>query len=399
MNKTAQAAVAILMVVGAISVVWISRSRDETPEEVAEEVMEGHDHAAMLAGTGDARPVQLTAEGARRIGVTFAMAEARSLGRAIATMGRVTYDETRLSTVTPKVEGWVERLMVDFTGAPVRKGEAMLELYSPRIIAAQEELILARRLMDGSTGRAADNARELLESARRRLGYWDVGEDQIRAIEESGEVSRTVTLRAPNHGTVVEKSIVEGDRVGPSTALYRIADLRHVWIEADVFEKDLSLVQEGLEVVINLEAFPGQAFIGKITYVYPTVSMEARTGSIRVELDNPGLLLKPGMYANLRVSAPPRDPRIIVPRGSVLATGTRSLVFVVEEGGTLAPRQVATGLAFGDEVEILRGLTEGEYVVSSASFLVDAESNLGSAMAVMEGDPDGGMPPSPNPGS
>jgi Cu(I)/Ag(I) efflux system membrane fusion protein len=314
-------------------------------------------------------------------------------------MGRVTYDETRLSTVTPRVDGWVERLMVDFTGAPVREGEALLELYSPRIIAAQEELILARRLMGESSGRAAENARELLSSARRRLAYWGVGDDQIHAIEESGEVSRTVTLRSPNHGTVVEKRVIEGDRVGPSTALYRIADLRRVWIEADVFEKDLSLVREGLEAVINLEAFPGRAFIGSIAYVYPTVSMEARTGSIRVEMDNPGLLLKPGMYANLRVSAPPRDPRIIVPRGSVLETGTRSLVFVVEEGGTLAPRQVATGLAFGDEVEILRGLEEGEYVVSSASFLVDAESNLGSAMAVMEGDPDGGIPPSSDPGS
>ena len=220
------------------------------------------------------------------------------------------------------------------------------------------------------------------------------GEAEIRAIEESGEGQRTVTLRSPADGVVVEKSVVAGDRVEPATTLYRVADLSHVWIEADIYEKDLGLVQEGLEAVINLEAYPGEAFIGTITYVYPTVSMEARTGSIRVELDNPGTRLKPGMYANLRIVAAPRPPRVIVPRGAVLATGTRSLVFVVEEGGTLAPRAVSVGLAAGDEVEILRGLAGGEYVVSSASFLVDAEANLGAAMADMEDEGEEGMPPS-----
>jgi len=353
--------------------------------------------AAMMAGTGDAQPVRLSAEGARRIGITFAMAEERALARAIATVGRVTYDETRLSTVTPKIEGWVERLYVDFTGASVRSGAPLLELYSPRLVAAQEELILARKLVDNAQGRASGNAQDLLSSARRRLAYWDVADDEIQAIEDSGQVRRTITLRAPSSGTVIEKNVVEGDRVGPDTDLFRIADLGRVWVEADVYEKDLSLVEEGLEAIIDLEAYPGRAFIGTVSYVYPTVSMAARTGSVRVELANPGLTLKPGMYANLRIGAPPREPRIIVPRSAVLATGTRSIVFVVDAGGTLVPRGVATGLAFGDEIEVLRGLEAGEYVVSSASFLIDAESNLGSSMENMDVDTDGGMPPSGEP--
>ena len=396
MSGRIQAIVTAALIVGASATVWWFQRTRETPAQAAEEAatMEGHDHAAMVAGTGQANPVRLTADGARRIGVTFARAEERSLVRSIATVGRVTYDETSLATVTPKIDGWVERLIVDFTGASVREGDPLLELYSPALIAAQEELILARRLADGASGRAGDNAQDLLTSARRRLAYWDVSAEEIQAIEEAGEVQRTVVLRSPASGIVLEKNVVEGDRIVPATTLFRIADLDRVWVEADVYEKDLSLVTEGLEVVIDLEAFPGQLFFGRITYVYPTVSMEARTGSIRVELENPDGQLKPGMYASMRMNTPPRPPRIIIPRSAVLGTGTRSLVFVVDEVGTLVPRQVAIGLASDDEVEILRGLEAGEYVVSSASFLIDAEANVGSAMADMEGDPVDGMPPS-----
>jgi multidrug efflux pump subunit AcrA (membrane-fusion protein) len=397
MSPRSQGALAAFLVVAAAAVVWSTRGSEPAPEEAAEAVMEEHDHAAMMAGTGQAQPVRLSAEGARRIGITFAMAEERSLARAIATVGRVTYDETRLSTVTPRIEGWVEHLYVDFTGASVRSGDALLDLYSPRLVAAQEELILARKLTDAAQGRASGNAQDLLVAARRRLAYWDVGEEEIRAIEESGEIRRTITLRAPSSGIVIEKNVVEGDRVGPATNLFRIADLDRVWVEADVYEKDLSLVEAGLEAIIDLEAHPGRVFIGSVSYVYPTVSMAARTGSVRVEMDNPGLTLKPGMYANLRIGAPPREPRIIIPRSAVLATGTRSIVFVVDQGGTLVPRGVTTGIAFGEEIEVLRGLEAGEYVVSSASFLIDAESNLGSSMENMDVDPGGGMPPTGDP--
>ena len=387
MKTPGQAAVAAVIVSAAAGTVWlVSVAGDRELEAPAGD---GHDHAAMLAGSGPGRPVRLTAESARRIGVTFAHAESRTLTRDIVTVGRVTYDETRLATVSPKLEGWIEHLHVDFTGAHVRAGDALMDVYSPRLVAAQEELILARRLVgetDAAGGRASDNASDLLSSARRRLEYWDVPEDEIARVERTGEVRKTVELRSPADGIVVEKSVVEGDRITPGMTLYRIADLSRVWLEADVYEKDLSRVRAGLDARITLEAWPGRQFNGTVTYVYPTVSMEARTGSIRVELSNPELDLKPGMYADLTVSVPGGGASLVIPRSAVLGTGERSLVFVAASDGTLEPREVVTGLVAGDDVEVLLGLAEGERVVSSAGFLIDAESNLGSAMAGMSGD-------------
>ncbi len=349
--------------------------------------MEGHDHAAMGGGDGEEmNPVQLTDRESRAIGVTFAAVERKRLDRRVRTVGTVQYDETRLATVNPKIDGWVERLHVDFTGAPVRRGQPLLEVYSPELVTAQEELILARRLADEATGeRARRNAQDLLESARRRLAYWDIPDAEIQRIEEASEPSRTLTLRAPAGGVVVAKNVVEGDRITPGMDVYRIADLSTVWVEGEVFEKDLSLVTEGQPATVRFQAYPGQPFEGRIAYVYPTVSMESRTGRIRVELANPERRLRPGMYAEITIEAPGHHPVLAVPRTAVLATGEREVAFVRHDDGTLMPHEVATGLVAGDEVEVLEGLREGQRVVSSASFLIDAESNLGASMAGMEG--------------
>jgi Cu(I)/Ag(I) efflux system membrane fusion protein len=276
---------------------------------------------------------------------------------------------------------------VDFTGAPVRRGEPLLSLYSPMLVAAQEELILARRLVDETAdqgGRAAENARALLESARRRLGYWDVAPDQVEAIERSGELRRALVLRSPASGLVVEKNVVRGSRVLPGTNLYRIADLSRVWVEGEVFEKDLALVSVGREVKVSLTAYPGQSFEGRVSYLHPTLSAESRTGRVRVELANPELRLKPGMYAQITFQAPIHLEGLHIPRSAVLTTGTRSVVFVRAADGTLVPREVTVGLAAGDHVEVLAGLEAGEIVVSSANFLVDAEANLGMALDGMD---------------
>lgn len=370
--------IGVVAVAGIIAAVQLRGS----DEQAASGGMKGHNHAAMAAGGDELKPVRLTRESARLIGVTFATAERRTLAPEVKTLGMVAYDETRLASLNPKIDGWVEHLYVDFTGAPVREGAPMLDLYSPKLVTAQEELILARRLADAASegGRVSANAQGLLDSARRRLAYWDIPEDEIHAIEESGKVRKTLTLRAPASGIVVEKNVVEGDRIMPGMTVFRIADLSTVWLEAEVFEKDLALVREGQRATATFEAYPGRTFDARVTYVYPSVSMETRTGRIRLELPNPGLALRPGMYADIQLDVPAGPPLVVVPRSAVLSTGERSVVFVEASDGTLVPREVTTGRAVGREVAILSGVSEGDRVVSSAGFLIDAESNLGSAM-------------------
>lgn len=349
----------------------------------------GHNHAATGGGGGDElNPVRLSDEAARRIGVTYATAELRPFRRVVSTVGSVTYDETRLANVNPKIEGWIEKLYVDFTGAPVAAGQPLLEIYSPMLVSAQEELILARRLADqargGGSGRAYGSSEELLEAARRRLQYWDIPADEIARIETSGTPKRTLTLRAPASGIVVEKMAVQGSRIMPGMDIYRIADLSRVWVEGEVFEKDLSLVRLGQTAQVSFEAYPGEEFSGTVTYVYPDVSLESRTGRIRVELPNPGLRLKPGMYAKLELSADRDGSSLMIPRSAVHETGARSVVFV-RHGDTLMPHEVTTGLVAGNDIEILGGIEAGMQVVSSANFLIDAESNMGSSIGSMPG--------------
>ena len=243
----------------------------------------GHDHAATSGGGPDGRnPVLLDADAARRIGVRYVVAESKIVDRTVETVGTVTYDETRIVDVNPKIDGWVERLYVDFTGAPVRRGQALLALYSPMLVSAQEELILARRLFDETaadpTSRSAERARQLLQASRRRLAYWDIPAAEIRRVEESGQPTKTLTLTAPASGFVIEKNVFEGGRVGPGMNLYRIADLSTVWVEGEVFERDLSRVRQGQTARVSVQAYPGESFTGRVAYVYPTVSLEARTG-------------------------------------------------------------------------------------------------------------------------
>ncbi|HEX6069654.1 MAG TPA: efflux RND transporter periplasmic adaptor subunit [Longimicrobiaceae bacterium] len=362
--------------------------------EAAPDQPEGHDHAAMAAAGGEeARSLRLDADAARRIGVTYATATLKPLRREVRTIGSVTYDETRLVNFNPRIEGWIERLHVDFTGAPVRAGEPLMDVYSPMLVSAQEELILARRLVDearaGGSERALSNAGELLEAARRRLLQWDIATAEIARIEESGTPRRTLTLRAPASGIVVEKSAIEGSRIMPGMDLFRIADLSRVWIDGEVFEKDLSLVRIGQHADVTFEAYPGEVFDAMISYVHPTVSIESRTGRVRLELDNPGLRLKPGMYAQVALHSEGERQALVVPRAAVHYTGTRSLVFV-RHGETLMPHEVTTGHVAGAEVEILSGIDPGMQVVSSANFLIDAESNMGSSLSTMPGiDMDG----------
>jgi Cu(I)/Ag(I) efflux system membrane fusion protein len=370
-------------VVAALAAVYIAT---RGPARDASAGAETHAHAAGEVAADSAMAVALTPDAAERIGVTYTVARVGTLNKEVRTVGQVTYDETRVKTISPKVDGWVERLFVNYTGQAVRRGEPLLAVYSPMLVTAQEELLLAHRLRSDvalGTPDAVRSADELVRSARRRLLYWDVPPDEVERVERTGEARRTLTLMSPVSGFVVEKAVLAGQRIMAGDALYRVADLSVVWVEGEVFEQDLAAVSLGHAVSAELESFPGERWLGRISYIYPTLSPETRTARVRVEIANAGLRLKPGMYATLIVRGSGRVDALSVPRSAVLATGERHLVFVKRADGKLEPRHVTIGMSTSDRVEVREGLAAGDTVVASATFLVDAESNLGSALGGM----------------
>ena len=361
-----------------------------------------HNHSAVAGGSVEAQPVSLTPDQARRIGVTYAVANVGPLEKEVRTVGQITYDETRLQTISPKIDGWVDKLFVNATGQPISAGEPLLTIYSPMLVQAQEELLLAKRLQGDVSAGSADvqrSATDLVESARRRLAYWDIPESEIADIERSAQMRKTLTLRSPAGGYVLEKNVVAGQKIMAGDALYRVADLSTVWVEGEVFEQDLGNVRVGQLVHADFQALPGEHRMGRIAYIYPTISPDTRTARVRVVLPNGDVRLKPGMYATLRIAGAERSGVLTVPRDAVLSTGERNVVFVREPSGQLAAREVSLGVANDERVEILRGLHAGETVVASATFLVDAESNLGKALGGMGNMPgmDMSTPPKPLP--
>jgi Cu(I)/Ag(I) efflux system membrane fusion protein len=346
----------------------------------------------VAASTGDAgqAPVMLTVESAKRIGVTYATVERGSLASDVRTVGLVTNDETRVKTIAPKVDGYVEQLFVAFTGQPVQEGDSLLRIYSPMLVTAQEELLLAKRLatsVGGANAEAAGNAESLLAGARRRLSYWDVPDEDVARVERTGVVQKTLTLRSPLGGVVVRKDVQSGQRIMAGDPVYQVADLHEVWLEGEVFERDIAVVRAGQPVSAEFVAMPGQPRQGRIIFVASSVSPETRTTQVRVALPNHDLSLKPGMYATIHIRGDTRDGILTVPRSAVLVTGQRSYVFVKGADGMLTPRDVLLGAATDERVEIIRGVAAGDVVVSSATFLVDAESNLGAALGAMKSMP------------
>jgi Cu(I)/Ag(I) efflux system membrane fusion protein len=365
--------------------------------------MTAAEHARMQAGgtqgevdsTGAAvrQVVHLSTDQAQALGVVYVTVRRETLTRTVRTVGRIEPAEPRIADITPKVDGFVELLYVDFTGESVRRGQPLLTLYSPLLVAAQEELLTARRMadrVDSSSGEAWRNAQAMLAAARRRLEYWDITAEQIRQIEETGEVSKTLTLVAPFTGIVLEKNVVEGQRVMEGMQLYRLADLSEVWIEGDVFEQDLQFVRLGSQAHIEVSAYPGEHIMGRLSFIYPTVDERSRTNRVRLTVNNSDSRLKPGMFATMYIDAKIGDDVLSVPVQAVIHTGERTLVFHRHEDGSLHPHDVVVGARAGDRVQILSGLEEGEQIVGSANFLVDAESRLASTGAAMPGMQHGG---------
>jgi Cu(I)/Ag(I) efflux system membrane fusion protein len=371
----------IALLIAALAAAWyFTRSAPASAPVAA-----GHQHGGS-ASSATAQPVRLDARDQRRIGVTFATVTRGVLQRNVRIVAQVGFDETRVVTVAARVEGYAEQLYVNFAGQRVRAGEPLLRLASPMIATTAGDLLLAlrleRELEDGGPD-ARRNATQLVSSARQRLIHWQVSETEIRGIEESGTVPHTITLRAPAGGVVLEKGIVQGQRIMEGDPLYRIADLGVVWVEGEVFEQDLALARVGQPVTAEFQALPGTTRTGRISYVYPTLSPDTRTGRVRVTLANPGMALKPGMFATIHLSTPITTAVLSVPRAAVLSTGERNLVFLKRPDGRFTPTDVVLGAQTEDRLEILQGLAEGDVVVASATFLVDAESNLGTLLGGM----------------
>jgi Cu(I)/Ag(I) efflux system membrane fusion protein len=363
-----------------------------TAEEHARMLAGGTAGATDTAGAAARQPVHLTADQARAIGVTFTVVERGPLARTVRTVGQVVPAEPSLAEITTKIDGFVEQLLVDATGAPVRRGQPLLTLYSPMLVAAQEELLAAKRLaasVDSTDTEAWRNGQALVEASRRRLAYWDISAEQIERLERTGELTKTLTFTAPFNGVVLEKMVVAGQAVMPGMRLYRIADLSTVWIEGAVFEQDLALVRVGAPVRAELAAYPGRAFDGRVSFVWPTVDPESRSARVRVGFGNRAGLLKPGIYATLFFEAVVGPNVLSVPAEAVVMTGERNLVFVVGPEGALEPREIGLGTRAGDRFQVLDGLSGGERIVASANFLIDAESRLatGGSMAGMPGMP------------
>jgi len=359
----------------------------------ADEEIAGMGDMQMSGAPSRREAVHLTAEQERALGVVYGSVGTMDLQRTIRTVGRIEASEDRIADITPKVDGFVEELFVGTTGESVRAGAPLLTLYSPDLVAAQEELLTAMRLagrVDPSAEEAFESARAMLAAAERRLSFWDITTEQVDRLKESGEVTRTMTLVSPVSGIVLEKHVNTGQRVRPGELLYRVADLSEVWVEGEAFEQDLQLIELGSQAHIEISAYPGEHRMGLVSFIYPTVDVRSRTNRVRVTLPNGDLALKPGMFATIFFDATIGDDVLAVPLEAVIVTGERNLVFVRDADGMLQPREVVLGAHAAEYVQILAGLEVGETIVQSANFLVDAESRLGSTGAGMPGMQDAG---------
>ncbi len=350
---------------------------------------EAHAHAAATEGAavsplepGAVHPgeFRVAPERLQRIGVRMARAERRTLATAIRAAGRVSYDETALQDVSLKVRGWVGDLRVDAVGDRVAKGDVLFTLYSPELYSAQQEYLLAL----GSQARARetqapDRADYLVEAARNRLRLWDVAPAELDRIARAGEPQEQIAIRSPASGYVVEKNVVAGSAIEPAQRLYRIAPLDRVWVEAEVYEEDVPLVAQGMPAEITLPYLPGRTFAGTVAWLYPGLSRATRTARVRIELENPDQVLRPDMLADVELESAPGDS-LVVPLSAVIHAGERSFVFLDLGDGRLRPQPVEVGRRFGEEVEILSGLAEGQALVASATFLIASESRLRAAL-------------------
>ena len=321
-------------------------------------------------------------------GVRYGRVEFRTLERVIRTVGRLEYDEKKISTVNPKIGGWIEELYVDYTGKIVRKGQPLLSIYSPELVSAQEEVLLAlkaKKILSASPIiDVAEGGDRLLQGARRRLLLWDITPKQLETLEQTGEIKKNMVLYSPVDGFVMEKMAFKGMATMPGAALFKIGDLSTIWVIADIYEYELPFIKIGDKAQITLAYFPGETFQGTATYIYPSLDPKTRTAKMRFDLPNPEFKLKPEMWANVEMKIP-LGRKLVVPEEAVMDSGTMQMVFVDRGQGYFESRHIQVGSRVQGYYQVLSGLREGEKVVTSANFLIDSESKLSGAMGGMAG--------------
>ena len=356
--------------------------KDSMGMEMAPEELEESSALGGAAAVEGRAPVKLSTQRRQLIGVRTGPVEKGLFTRTIRTVGRVTYDETRLRNVFTKVSGWVERLYANTTGQLVKQGDPLLTIYSPELLASVQEYLLALSGRDrlSSSDLAGDSGERLVASARRRLLLFDLTPQQIAALERNGKAPTTMTLYAPIGGHIITRNVTQGDRIEPGTKLLDIAELSRVWVLADIYEYELPFVRLGQVATVTLTYLPARTFEGRITLIYPVLSETTRTVKLRLEFANSDFSLRPEMYAEVEIRSDLGE-RLAVPESAVITTGTREVAFVERGEGFFEPRELKLGIRLPDSFEVLEGLSEGERVLTSGNFLVDSESKLRAALA------------------
>ncbi len=329
------------------------------------------------------------------IGLQTALVEKRHLSTTVRAVSRVAYNEQRIAHVNLRISGWIKDLYVDFAGQPVRKGQPLFTLYSPELVATQEEYLLALQaftdIHQSPLPQVHQQAQQVVDAARDRLRLWTFTDAQIEELESRGTPTTSVTIYSPSQGYVIDKTAFQGMFVTPDLTMYTIADLSTIWVQADVYEYELPFIQVGQSAKLTLDAIPSETFSGHVTYIYPYLNKESRTVQVRLEFPNPGIRLKPDMYGTT-IIAVERGLRLAVPDQAVLDSGLRHVVYVAQEKGTFEPREVTLGATVDSFIEVTQGLQEGERIVTSGTFLLDSESRLMGTSHLMGALGMGGVP-------
>jgi Cu(I)/Ag(I) efflux system membrane fusion protein len=352
------------------------------------------DYIPVYEDDGAAAPgtVKISLDKVQKLGVRTELAMERAMTRSIRAVGTVALDERRMSVVNPKFEGWIDKLYVNTTGQAVRKGQALAEIYSPDLVLAQQEYLIAYEAMQGvaqADTMVRSNAQAIADAALSRLRHWDISNDQLVHLAKVRSVSHTLTLYAASSGLVMDKQAVEGMHFAVGDTLFRIADLSTVWAMVDIFEQDLAAIQIGQAVQISVAAYPDRLFTGKVAFIYPSVNKETRTARLRIEIPNRDQALKADMYVTAEVAAPVANATVLTVPNSAILDGGKSQIVLVELGdGRYQPKPVQIGRRADGYTEIRSGLASGDKVVVGANFLIDAESNLRAALQAFTAPPE-----------
>lgn len=346
-------------------------------------------HTEPKAPEPDLAPITLTPQRMQSIGVKTGVVERRQVEDKIRTVGNVEANETRLADVQVRFSGWVQKVYVDATYKTLRQGQPLLTIYSPELVTAEQDYLVAKELATQSgTHGGGSHGSSLLGAATERLNRWQIPDREIARLKKTGKVSREIEIDSPVSGVVIDRKAFPNMYVEPGTKLYAVADLSTVWVYAEVFQNDIGRVKVGDPASITVDAYPGKTFPAGVSFIWPQVDRETRRARVRLEIPNPELKLLLGMYVDVKISVPLGD-QLAIPASGVFQSGTRQIAFVDHGGGSFEPRDIELGARAGDDFIVLKGLEAGERIVTSANFLIDSESHLQAALGSFAPPPPG----------